>query len=405
MSSMSKFPAAESEAADRLEDQGTTLFDVLVALSRHKRMIIVIPLVVAIIAAAASFMIPKSYKASTNLLPPQQSQSSASMLLSQLGSIAGMAGGIAGIKNPNDLYIGMLKSRTIADKLIEKYDLKKVYDTESQEVARKKLAENTNISSGKDGLIVIEIEDENQKLVAKLANGYVDELFQLTKNLTVTEASQRRAFFERQLEHAKDNLANAEMSLKGSLDTGGVISVDTQSRAVLETAARLRAQISAKEIQLNSMRPFVTSSHPEYKRTEQELSSLRDELAKLERGTGSEAAETAADNRSSTGGLSSIKLLRNVKYYQMLYELLAKQYEVARLDEAKEPSMIQILDRAVDPERPFKPKRLIIVFITTMFAFLLTIVAALLLEAKRKLLASAAGAARWTEIKSNLRSK
>ncbi|WP_230020044.1 Wzz/FepE/Etk N-terminal domain-containing protein [Massilia sp. Bi118] len=402
---MSNFPVAEGETSDRLEEQGTTLFDVLVALSRHKRMIIVIPLIVAIIAAAVSFMIPKSYKASTNLLPPQQAQSSASMLLSQLGSIAGMAGGMAGIKNPNDLYIGMLKSRTIADKLIEKYDLKKVYSTESQELARKKLAENTNISSGKDGLIVIEAEDENPKLVAKLANGYVDELFQLTKNLTVTEASQRRAFFERQLEHAKDNLANAEMSLKGSLDTGGVISVDTQSRAVLETAARLRAQISAKEIQLNSMRPFVTSSHPEYKRTEQELSSLRDELAKLERGTGGDTHELAADSRTSTGGLGSIKLLRDVKYYQMLYELLAKQYEVARLDEAKEPSMIQILDRAVDPERPFKPKRLIIVFITTMFAFLLTVVAALLLEAKRKLLASPAGAARWTEIKSNLRSK
>lgn len=403
MSSMSKFPINESETVDNLEENGPTLFDVAVALSRHKRKIILIPLVVAVIAAATSFMIPKSYKASTNLLPPQQAQSSASMLLSQLGSTAGMAAGVAGIKNPNDLYIGMLKSRTVADKLIEKYGLKTVYSTESQEVARKKLAENTTISSGKDGLIVIEAEDENQKLVAQIANGYVDELFQLTKNLTVTEASQRRAFFERQLEHAKDNLANAEMSLKGSLDTGGVISVDTQSRAVLETAARLRAQISAKEIQLNAMRPFVTSSHPEYKRTEQELSSLRDELTKLERGTGT--TEAAIERQEKIGGLGNIKLLRDVKYYQMLYELLAKQYEVARLDEAKEPSMIQILDRAVDPERPFKPRRLLIVFITTMFAFLLTVVAVLLLEAKKKLLASATGAAKWAEIKSNLRSK
>lgn len=400
---MNNFHIAESETVERSEEQGMTLFDVFVALSRHKRAIIAIPLMVAIIAAGASFMIPQSYKAATNLLPPQQAQSSASMLLSQLGSMAGMAAGIAGIKNPNDLYIGMLKSRTVADKLIERFDLKKVYGTASQEIARKRLAENTNISSGKDGLIVIEAEDESQKLVAQLANGYVDELFQLTKNLTVTEASQRRAFFERQLENAKNNLANAEMSLKGSLDTSGVISVDTQSRAVLETAARLRAQISAKEIQLNSMRPFVTPSHPEYKRTEQELSSLRDELAKLEHGTN--ASETAIESRSNTGGLGSIKLLRDVKYYQMLYELLAKQYEVARLDEAKEPSMIQVLDRAVDPERPFKPKRVIIIFISTLFAFLLTIVGVLLLEAKRRLLASAEGVEKWNELTSNLRSK
>ncbi|MGJ7914619.1 GumC family protein [Massilia sp. LXY-6] len=403
MSSMNKLQMAESETDERLDEQGMTLFDVFVALSRHKRMIIVVTLSVAIISAAISFAIPKSYKAVTNLLPPQQSQSSASMLLSQLGSMAGIAAGVAGIKNPNDLYIGMLKSRTIADKLIQRFNLKTAYGLNSQEAARKKIAENTSINSGKDGLIVIEVEDENQKLVAQIANAYVDELFQLTKSLTVTEASQRRAFFERQLEQAKNNLGNAEMSLKGSLDTGGVISVDAESRAVLETAARLRAQISAKEIQLNSMRPFVTPNHPEYMRTEQELSSLRDELAKLERGRGANQIEI--ENRTSTGGLGNIKLLRDVKYYQMLYELLAKQYEVARLDEAKEPAIIQVLDPAIEPERPFKPKRLVLVFISTMFALLITIAGVLFVEAKRKFLASATGAAKWGELKSNLRSK
>lgn len=374
----------------------------MIVLAKHKRLVIGLPLVVALLSIVVSLILPNSYKATTKLLPPQQQQSGAAALLSQLGGLAGAAAGAAGIKNPSDVYIGMLKSRTVADKLIAKYELKKVYNVESQETARGILEANTEITSGKDGLITIGVEDRNQKLVAKLANAYVDELSALTKVLAVTEASQRRVFYERQLEMAKNNLAKAEMSLKGALDTHGVISVDTESKGIVETIARLRAQVSAKEIQLNSMRAFVTSDNPDYKRVDQELSSLRAELSRLENGR---AADSATPASAKAGGFENIQLLRDLKYYQMLYELLAKQYEIARIDEAKDPAVIQVLDPAIDPERKFKPRRSAIVVISTLAAFIFAVTWAFFVEAKTKALSSPAGANRWRELRSYLWSR
>lgn len=375
-----------------------TLVDVLIIFAKHNRLIIGLPIAVALLAAAVSFALPNVYRATTKLLPPQQSQSSAAALLSQLGGIAGAAAGSAGLKGPNDLYIGMLKSRTIADKIVEKFDLKKSYGTDSLEKARRALAENTFISSGKDGLITIEVDDKDQKRVAPLTNAYVEELLKLTKIIAVTEASQRRVFFEQQLEISKNKLAAAEMTLSGSLASRGVISVESDSRAILETVGRLRAQISAKEIQLSSMRAFVTTNNPDFKRVQEELNSSRLELSKLENGRPDVAARVES-NANDQSGLESIKVLRDLKYHQMLYELLAKQYEGARLDEAKDPSVIQVLDRAVEPERKFKPKRAIIVAIATLIALMLAVGWAFLAEMKERLVRSSKGATQWEQLK------
>jgi uncharacterized protein involved in exopolysaccharide biosynthesis len=398
---------AEMSARKSMSGSGdgeVSIIDLVIVLAKYKNLVIGMPLIVAVLAVAISLALPNTYKASTKLLPPQQAQSGAAALLSQLGGVASVAAGAAGIKNPNDVYIGMLKSRTVADKLIAQYDLKKAYDTDSQEKARNWLETNTSISAGKDGLITIEVEDKNQKMVAKLANSYVDHLLLLTKVMAVTEASQRRMFFERQLELAKDNLAKAEMLLKSALDTRGVISVDTESRAIVETAGRLKAQVSAKEIQLSSMRAFVTTNNPDYKRAEEELNSLRAELSKLENGrAGDQAVNGAAGVKG--GGFENIKLLRDLKYYQMLYELLAKQYEVARLDEAKDPSIIQVLDPAIEPERKFKPHRALIVVLSTLVALFAAIAWAFISEAKNKAMLSASGVAQWNELKSHLRFK
>lgn len=398
---MNQSEATISSSGDVIVDSELTLIDVLIIFAKNKKLIIGMPIIAAVIAGAIGLALPNVYRATTKLLPPQQSQSSAAALLSQLGGIAGAAAGSAGLKNPNDLYIGMLKSRTIADKVIEKFDLRKVYDTDSLEKARKKLDENTTITSSKDGFITIEVEDKNQKFVAPLTNGYVDELLKLTKVIAVTEASQRRMFFEQQLELSKNKLAAAEMALKGALDTGGVISVDSDSRAILETVARLRAQISAKEIQLNSMRAFVTANNPDFKRVQEELNSSRLELSKLENGRpgGVGAANSGGTEQP---GLENIKILREIKYHQMLYELLAKQYEGARLDEAKDPSIIQVLDRAIEPERKFKPKVLILVAISATIALLLAIGLAFLDEMKTRLLRTPNSAVQWARLRNLL---
>jgi uncharacterized protein involved in exopolysaccharide biosynthesis len=401
---MNEVQMAARERAGQTRTDEVSVIDLMIALAKHKKLVIGLPMIVAVLSLAISFALPKTYKASTKLLPPQQAQSGAAALLSQLGGVASMAAGAAGIKNPNDVYIGMLKSRTLADKLIAQYDLKKAYDTDSQETARTRLEANTVISSGKDGLITIEVEDHDQKLVAKLANSYVEQLLQLTRVLAVTEASQRRMFYERQLEGAKDNLTKAEMSLKGALDAHGVISVDSESRAMLETVGRLKAQVSAKEIQLGSMRAFLTTGNPEYKRVEEELGSLRSELSRLENGrAGSQAPADGASDGVKPGGFANIKLLRDVKYYQMLYELLAKQYEVARLDEAKDPSVIQVLDPAIEPERKSKPHRALIIVLSTIAAFFVAVVVAFIREGRQKL--SGSSAAQWDELKAQLRRK
>jgi uncharacterized protein involved in exopolysaccharide biosynthesis len=385
------------------EKREIRLLDLLIVLAQYKKLIIGLPLVAAVVAAGVSMILPEVYKATTKLLPPQQAQSGASALLAQLGGAAGLAAGVAGMKNPSDVYVGMLKSRTVADRLIARYELKKKYDTDSQEIARKNLDGSTEIMAGKDGMITIGVEDKDRKLVASLANGYVEELQRLSRVMAVTEASQRRLFFERELETAKNNLAKVEMSLKGALDTGGVVSVDAESRAVLETAARLKAQISAKEIELGAMRPFVTAQHPEYRRAEEELASLRAELARLEGGRN--AAATGQGTEGKQAGLANIQLMRDLKYNETLYELLAKQYEVARLDEAKEPSLIQVLDPAVEPEHRARPRRAVIVLVATVLAGLAAVALAFFLEAKRRAFTDPAERARWTELKNHLRFK
>jgi len=386
-------------------DEDINLFDFLIVIAKHRKKLIFLPVVAALISAAASFLLPNVYQASTKLMPPQQSQSSGAALLSQLGGVASLAGAAGGLKNPNDLYIAMLKSRTIGNRLVERFDLKKRYDTESQEKARTRLFANTTVAAGKDGLITLEFEDKDQKFVAPLANAYIEELFRLTKVLAVTDAAQRRVFFEQQFEQAKNNLAKAEMSLKGAIDTRGVVSVDVESRAVLETVARLRAQISAKEIQLDAMRPFVTASHPDFQRINEELNSLRAEFSRLQNGRQPGKTPDNIADTNSQGGLQNIQLLRDVKYYQTLYEILAKQYEVARLDEAKDPAVLQVLDPAVEPERKFKPKRFIIVLITTLLAAVIAVLWAFAAELRRKTVASELYAARLSELRAQLRTK
>lgn len=373
------------------------LIDILIVFAQRKRVLIAVPLVVALVAALLSLLIPNAYKATTKILPPQQAQSSAAALLSQLGGVAGAAAGAAGVKNPNDTYIGMLKSRTVADSLIARFKLKDVYGKRYFDATRKELEDNTAINSGKDGLIAIDVEDEDAERSAALANAYAEELLRLTKVLAVTEAAQRRLFFERQLEASKNNLANAEVALKAVLGTHGVISVDSESRAIVETVARLRAQIAAKEIQLGAMRAFVTNNNQEYKRSEQELGSMRSELARLENGRPDADPQAALSGKQA--GLENIKLLRDIKYHQMLYELLAKQYEIARLDEAKDASIIQVLDKAQVPERKFKPKRLILTMVAGMLGLFFAIIWVLLADARQRVAADPGNAERVARLR------
>jgi tyrosine-protein kinase Etk/Wzc len=362
------------------EDAGISLMDLLLTLAKHKKIILALPVLMGILGLLISLSMPNIYKANTKILPPQQSQSTAAAMLSQLGGLAGGAGAALGVKNPNDLYLGMLKSRAIVDKLITRFDLQKKYEQKLLESTRKIVGSNSEISSGKDGIIIIEFQDKDPKLATAITNAYVEELITLTGKFSLTEASHRRAFFEKQLVQAKDNLLATEQALTGALDSKGMISVDAQSRVILESIARLRAGISVKEIQLKSMQAFVTPNNVEYKRINEEILSMRDALAKLENGT---PPDTATSVKETKNGLGNIQILRDVKYHTMLYELLAKQYEVAKLDEAKDIPMIQVLDVAIEPEHKFKPQRALMTILSAFLGLFIALIYAFIAESMR----------------------
>ncbi|MSQ21117.1 MAG: lipopolysaccharide biosynthesis protein, partial [Betaproteobacteria bacterium] len=355
-----------SEANDEI-----SILDLLIVLAKHKILILGLPFVVAVIAAGYSLTLPNIYTATAKILPPQQSQSAASAMLTQLGGLAGLAGGAVGLKTPNDLYIAMLKSRTVADKMIQRFELMKIWeiDIKHPSDAYKELADVTKITAEKDGTITIAVDDKDNKTAADLANAYVDELVKFTNVLAVTEASQRRLFFERQFALAKDNLSKAEEAARRALQTGGLVKVDDQGRAMVEVTARLRGQITVKEVQIGVMQTFAADRNPQLELARQELASLKRELSKIEGG-----GDTKSETISPSGkGSDSLRLLRGVKYNEVLYELLARQYELAKIDEAKGSSVVQVMDRAIVPDRKSKPRRILIVLLSAFAALVFSI--------------------------------
>jgi tyrosine-protein kinase Etk/Wzc len=391
----------QKSAEGAREDDEVSFLDLLIVLAKHKVLVLGLPAAVAVISAGISFLLPDYYTGITKILPPQQTQST-SAVLAQLGSLAGLTGGAAaaGIKNPNDLYVGMLKSRTVADNLIQRFDLNKLYDQKYQSLTRKRLGKETTITAGKDGIITIQVDDKDPKRAAELANGYVDELFKLTKVLAVTEASQRRLFFERQLEQAKESLAKSEASTRQALQKGGLVLVEGQGRVMAETSARLRAEITVKEIQIGAMRTFASDQNPELQRTQQQVEVLRRELARIEgtSGTGSSRQE-----ETNVKGIENLRLLREMRYNEVTYELLAKQYEMAKIDEAKDSAVIQVMDKAIEPDRKSKPARTTIVLLTTFAFGILALLLAFVKEAYQRAQSDPARAERLDLLKSQLR--
>ncbi len=353
-------------------------------LAKHKRLIAKVTLGAALIALIISFLLSNIYTATAKILPPQQNQSSAAALLGQLGPMGGLGGSALGIKNPNDLYVGMLKSRSVADALIKRFDLQKVYDKDTGTDTRNKLAKYSQISTGKDSIITISVDDKDPKRAAAIANAYVDELAKLNQTLAVTEAARRRLFFENQLKQAKDDLANAEVALKNTQQQSGLIQLDAQGKAIIEAVAKLRGQIAAKEVQLGAMRTFATSQNADYVRTQQELAGLKEQLGKMESNTDSDSPDDGnvlvPTGKVPESGMEYVRKVRDVKYYETIYELLAKQYELAKIDEAKDSSLIQVLDKAVVPEKRSRPKRAFMVILFTLTAGLLAVLTAFLRE-------------------------
>jgi uncharacterized protein involved in exopolysaccharide biosynthesis len=358
------------------------VLDILVVVGRHRLMLVAWPLAAALVMALVSVIMRPTFTGVTRILPPQQGQSSAAAMLSQLGGFGGLAGGALGIKNPADLYMAMLRSDSVTDALVERFKLEELYRATFRSDARRELLARSRFDADKAGIITIEVDAGEPRLAAVLANAYVEQLDHLTGTLAVTEASQRRLFFERQLQLTKEKLADAELKLRDAMATGGLVSVDVQGRAAMETVARLRAQISAKEIQIDAMRAYATEKNPAVLLAEQELASMRQGLARLETGAGPpQKGEPRPADGKEPSGLGNLRLMREVKYQEVMFELLAKQYELARVDESKDAPLVQVIDPARPPDKRSKPKRAFMVLGATFVGFVAALLGALAREA------------------------
>lgn len=370
-------------AAQPDAEEQVTLLDLLIVVAERRGLILKFTAACAILAAIISLILPVRYTATTILLPPQQGSSSMSSLLaSQLGSLGSFAmlagGGSFGLKNPNDMYVGMLKSNTVEDAMITDFGLMAEYHKRYLSVARKKLESYVTIEGDtKDGLIRISVEDHDPKRAAQLANGYVDEYRKLSAGLAITEAAQRRKFFGDQLEQAKNQLADAEEALKRTEQSTGMIQLDSQARALIESAAALRAQITAKEVQIQGMSAYATGDNSELVQAQQELDSLRSQLAKLGGSEENPDSLILSKGQVPQAGLEYVRKLRDVKYYETIFDILARQFELAKLDEAKEGALVQVVDPAIVPDRKSFPKRMVIVAVATLAGLFLGILTAL----------------------------
>ena len=250
-------PIAEEKAAGTSQNETeVSLLDIIVLLVGHKRFIVRFVLGSVVLAIVVSLLLPIRYEAKIVLLPPQQSPSVGSALLGQLGSmgsLAALAGGSLGIKNPADMYVALLTSRTVEDAMIQRFGLTQEYNEKRMSDARKEFERRTTAVAGsKDGLIRISVEDRDPKRAADLANGYVEEFRKLSASLAITEAARRRLFFDQQLRQAKDDLTVAEEAMRKTQQSTGVLQIDSQARSLIESAAVLRGQVLAKQVQIRA---------------------------------------------------------------------------------------------------------------------------------------------------------
>jgi uncharacterized protein involved in exopolysaccharide biosynthesis len=354
------------------EERESGLLDLLLILAARKWFILGVTLLGGTLAAIALLLMPPSYTATSVIIPPQAQQSSAAAILGQLGGAAAMSRTDL-LRTPADLYIGILKSRSIADNLLARLGLSRLYRVKTLVDARRRLEGQVRFQTAKDGLIRISVEDRDPKRAAAIANGYVEELQKLNSRLALTDSGQRRIFFERQLESEKDELSRAETDLKTLQEKSGLLHVASQTEAMIRSIAQIEAEISGRRVILQRLRSGATDQNPEVVRLEAELKALEVELSRLEdRGVRSRPGNPVIPTSNiPAAGLEYLRRLRELKYHETLLELLGKQYEVAKIDEARQAPLIQVVDLAVPPDKKSGPSRRLLVLLAALSSALL----------------------------------
>ena len=291
-------------------------------------------------------------------------------LIAKVTGIAVLAGVVLALVQPvRYTATGLLTSRPIADAIIQKFSLAKEYHAKDMTAARKKLAGYTEVTSEKNGFITVSVTDKDKKRVAEMANAYTDQLRILTKSLAVTEASQRRLFYEEQLKQAKEALVAAELSFQQVQQQKGLVQLDAQAKAMIESLAALRAQVAAKQVEVQALRSYSTEQNPDVQLAERELTSLQAEEARLEQSNHSPGIAGLGLGNVPAAGLEYLRAAHELQYQQALFDMLMKQYDAAKLDESKDAAIIQVVEPAIEPDHKSPQRRALIVLLFTIVGF------------------------------------
>lgn len=359
------------------------LLDLLTILAYGRKFILWFCAITAVLTGITVLLLPSKYTAVTVVLPPIQNSSLSPNLLAQLSNTSPListTGSNLGIRNPAETCVALFRSRTVEDALIERFGLMARFHKRRLSDARLAFEKRSSVTLGaRDGLIRITVTDDDPTTAAALANGYVDEFRRFSANLAYTEASQRRLFFQQQLTGANNNLATAEEALKKTEQSTGAVQLDSQTRSLVASAATLRGDVTEKEVELEAMRTYATEDNPQVQVVERQLVALKDQLRELS-GTTYDAASDVILPKGNVpqAEVDYLRALRDVKYYETIADLIGNQFELAKLDEAREGAIIQVADIAVPPDKRSSPQRTLTVLLATAIAFLAACIGCLL---------------------------
>lgn len=381
-------------------EEEINLLELLQVLVRRRALIIGLTLATAVVAVIVSLLLPNIYTATAKILPPQKEGGGggAAALLAQLGG--GVMGGLAGLGGTSDLYIGILKSRSVTDTVITRLNLQQELEIDNPDRLRTTVQNLLKVQSDKkDGMISISADYKDPRKAALLVNTFVDELQRKTTQLNLTKAGTERQFLEQRLTVVRVDLKKAEEDLRIFQEKSSTLKADDQAKAAIESIAKLQAQIITTEVQLSAARQNLTDEAPEVRALLASLAQLKKQLAIM---TGVSGAGGGIPSIGSAPaiGVEYFRKLRELKTQEALFEQLTKQYELAKLSEARDVSSLQVLDEAVVPTMKSKPKRSQIVILATVTAFFCSILLAFIKEYLAKM--SAEDAAILHEMKGEL---
>ena len=385
------------------EEDEIDLLDLVLVLAKHKRLILLLTLGLAFVTGVISLVMTPTYRAETRLVPPL-SKTGVSTSVVNIPSFARSALGVA--PTPSDMMVGIIKSRAVLDTLIDKFDLLSYYNVEKRQEAREALSNVLSAQvDSKTGLITVSVEDKDPELAAAIANAAVEGLQRLVQDLAITVAAQQRLFLEEQLKEIQLSLIQAEEDLKRYQEETGILSAPAQASSLMSAIANLQAEIRSREIRLTALRSFATTQNPEIQRLQAELEGLRSQLKKLET-----QAEKSKEDLSPISlkelpqaSIEYLRKLRDVSFYETLNRMILNQYEQAKMAEAQEAMVVQVVDPAVPPELKYKPKRRLMVAIAGVLGLFLSIFLAFFLEFLHNASNDPERAAKMAQLKSYLR--